>query len=160
MAAQSVRYAALRPAWRHNPDMLLAITQLLDPQGPVVMAIRARFTNAMAVYAFGSQVQGTSGSDSDLDLAVLVAGYADPLALWDVAGSLADVAGCPVDLLDLSAASTVMQYQVITTGQRLWSVGLPTGLFETFVLSEKTALDEARAPLLADIQRTGKIHGH
>lgn len=135
------------------------MTQLLDPQGPVVAAIRTRFTNAMAIYAFGSQVQGTAGSESDLDLAVLVAGYADPLALWDVAGALADVVGCPVDLLDLRAAPTVMQYQVITTGQRLWSVGLPASLFETFVLSEKTALDEARAPLMADIQRTGKIYG-
>lgn len=135
------------------------ITQLLAPQGPVVVAIRARFPNSMAVYAFGSQVQGTAGSESDLDLAVLVAGYADPLALWDMAGDLSDVVGCPVDLLDLRAASTVMQYQVITTGLRLWSVGLPAGLFETFVLSEKTALDEARAPLMADIQRTGKIYG-
>ena len=139
--------------------MPLAITLLLDPQGPIVAAIRARFANAMAVYAFGSQMQGTAGFESDLDLAVLVGGYADPLALWDVAGKLADVVGCPVDLLDLRSASTVMQYQVITTGKRLWSVGLPTGLFETFVLSEKTALDEARAPLMADIQRTGKIHG-
>ena len=122
-------------------------------------AIRARFPNTMAVYTFGSQVQGTAGSESDLDLALLVAGYADPLELWDVAGDLADVAGCPMDLLDLRAASNVMQYQVITTGQRLWSVGLSAGLFETFVLSEKTALDEARAPLMADIQRTGRIHG-
>lgn len=135
------------------------IAQLLAPQGPVVSAIRARFPTAMAIYAFGSQIQGTAGPQSDLDLAVLVAGYADPLVLWDEAGNLADVVGCLVDLLDLRAASTVMQYQVITTGQRLWSVGLPVGLFETFVLSEKTALDEARAPLLADIQRTGRIHG-
>lgn len=139
--------------------MPASITQLLAAQGPVVSMIRAQFPNIMAIYAFGSQVQGTASPQSDLDLAMLVAGYADPLALWDMAGSLADVVGCPVDLLDLRAASTVMQYQVITTGQRLWSVGLPAGLFETFVLSEKTALDEARAPLMADIQRTGKIHG-
>ena len=136
-----------------------SLTQLLAPHGPVVSAARARSANAVAVYAFGSQVQGTASAQSDLDLAVLVPGYADPLTLWDAAASLADVVGCPVDLLDLRAASTVMQYQVITTGRRLWSVGLPVGLFETFVLSEKTALDEARAPLLADIQRTGKIHG-
>ena len=135
------------------------MTPLLAEQGPVVSAIRSRFTDTMAIYAFGSQVQGTAGPQSDLDLAVLVAGYAEPLALWDVAGTLADIAGCPVDLLDLRSASTVMQYQVITTGQRLWSVGLAAGLFETYVLSEKTALDEARAPLMADIQRTGKIHG-
>ena len=139
--------------------MRAAITHLLAPQGPVVATLRARFPNAMALYAFGSQVRGTAGSQSDLDLAVLVAGYADPLVLWDMAANLADIVGCSVDLLDLRAASTVMQYQVITTGQRLWSVGLPAGLFETFVISKKTALDEARAPLLADIQRTGKIHG-
>lgn len=138
--------------------MITPLNQLLAPQGPIVAAIRARFQNAMAIYAFGSQVQGTAHANSDLDLAVLVAGYADPLALWDLSGAVADVVGCPVDLLDLRAASTVMQYQVITTGQRLWSVGLPVGLFETYVLSEKTALDEARAPLMADIQRTGKIH--
>ena len=139
--------------------MLASFAQLTAPQGPVVSAIRSRFPNALAIYAFGSQVQGTSGPQSDLDLAVLVAGYADPLVLWDVAGQLSDLAGCPVDLLDLRAASTVMQYQVITAGQRLWSGGFDTNLFEIFVLSEKTALDEARAPLLADIQRTGKIHG-
>jgi len=58
----------------------------------------------------------------------------------------------------LRAASTVMQYQVITTGRRLWSAGLQADLFECFVLSEKTALDEARAPLLADIAATGRIY--
>ena len=139
--------------------MLASFAQLTAPQGPVVSAILSRFPNAIAIYAFGSQVQGTAGPQSDLDLAVLIAGYADPLVLWDVAGQLSDLAACPVDLLDLRAASTVMQYQVITAGKCLWSAGFATDLFEVFVLSEKTALDEARAPLLADIQRTGKIHG-
>jgi len=139
------------------------VNQLLDTNAgglaeQLGALIRARFSHTLAIYAFGSQVQGNANAQSDLDLAVLVAGYADPVALWDMSGSLADVAGCPVDLLDLRAASTVMQYQVITTGRRLWSAGLPTDLFECFVLSEKTALDEARAPLLADIAATGKIY--
>ena len=132
---------------------------ILAPEGPVVAAVRLRFPQAIAIYAFGSQVQGTAGPDSDLDLALLVAGYADPIALWELASKLTDVAGCPVDLLDLRAASTVMQYQVITTGQRLWSAGLAAGLFECYVLSEKTELDTARAPLMADILATGRIHG-
>ena len=132
---------------------------ILAPEGPVVAGIRIRFPQAIAIYAFGSQVQGTAGPDSDLDLALLVAGYADPIALWELASKLTDVAGCPVDLLDLRAASTVMQYQVITTGQRLWSAGLAAGLFECYVLSEKTELDTARAPLMADILATGRIHG-
>jgi hypothetical protein len=32
-------------------------------------------------------------------------------------------------------------------------------LFEAAVLSEKTALDTARAGLLADIQQTGMVYG-
>jgi predicted nucleotidyltransferase len=132
----------------HNRMMPTKIRQLLADSGPLVTAIRHSFPQVIAIYAFGSQIQGAAGSDSDLDLAVLVAGYADPLALWSLAGSLSDITGCPVDLLDLRAVSTVMQYQVITTGEPLWSVGLPAGLFECFVLSEKTALDTARAPLI------------
>lgn len=138
-----------------NPTLQRA----LAPNGPIVARIRAFLPQTLAIYAFGSQIQGHADAQSDLDLAVLVAGYADALALWDLAGDLADLANCPVDLLDLRAATTVMQYQVITTGQCLWSAGLEVGLFECFVLSEKTDLDTRRAPLMADIAATGKIHG-
>jgi predicted nucleotidyltransferase len=141
-----------------NCGMLPTLALLLATDGPAVAAMRADFPNAIGIYAFGSQVHGTANAQSDLDLAVLVAGYANPLTLWEVSGRLADLLGCPVDLLDLRAASTVMQYQVITTGQRLWSAGVDADVFECFVLSEKTALDTARAPLMADIQRTGKIY--
>lgn len=135
------------------------IDNALAPDGPVIAALRAAFPNALAIYAFGSRVHGTARLDSDLDLAVLVAGYADPLALWDAAGELAGHLGCPVDLLDLRAASTVMQHQVLTQGRRLWAVEPQAGLFECFALSEMTALDAARAGLLADIATTGRIHG-
>jgi len=138
--------------------MRTALRQLLSHDGKVVRLIRTRIPNAIAIYAIGSQVQGTAGPDSDLDLAVLVEGYADPLALWDAAGSLADIVDCPVDLLDLRAASTVMQYQVITAGQSLGAAGVQAGLFECYVLSEKTALDTARAPLMADIAANGSIY--
>jgi hypothetical protein len=66
---------------------------------------------------------------------------------------------CPVDLLDLRAASTVMQYQVITTGQRWWALDIQAALFEAAILSEKTELDTARAGLLSDIQKRGKVYG-
>lgn len=126
--------------------------------GPIERAVLSRFGNALAIYAFGSQVQGGAGPESDLDLAVLVPGYAPPLGLWELSGALADIAGCPVDLMDLRAASTVMQYQIITKGRCIWSVGLEAGLFESFVLSEMTDLNAARAGLLQDIQRDGRIH--
>ena len=125
----------------------------------ILHALQARTPNLLAVYAFGSRIQGTARPDSDLDLAVLVAGYAEPLALWNLSGDLADLAGCPVDLLDLRAASTVMQYQIITTGQRWWAKDARAALYEAAILSEKTALDSARAGLLADIGREGSVYG-
>ena len=121
--------------------------------------LRARVPDLLAIYAFGSRIQGTAQTRSDLDLAVLVAGYAEPLALWTLSGDLADLAGCPVDLLDLRAASTVMQHQIITTGQRWWARDGQAALYEAAILSEKTELDTARAGLLGDIRKRGNIYG-
>ena len=125
----------------------------------LIHTVQYRVPNLLAIYAFGSRIQGTARPDSDLDLAVLVGGYAEPLALWALAGDLADVAGSPVDLLDLRAASTVMQYQILTTGQRWWQRDMQAALFEAAMLSEKTALDTARAGLLGDIQKRGTVYG-
>lgn len=129
-------------------------------RAPLLQTLQTRLPDVMAVYAFGSRIQGTQHAASDLDLAVLVAGRADPLLLWELSGQLADLAGCEVDLLDLRAASTVMQYQILTTGERWWTANATqAGLFEVAVLSEKTALDTARAGLIEDIERQGRIHG-
>ena len=126
---------------------------------PIVDMLLARVPNLLAVYAFGSRVQGGAGSQSDLDVAVLVAGYAEPLALWGLSGDLADLAGCPVDLLDLRAASTVMQHQILTTGERWWAGDGQAALYEAAIMSEKTELDTARAGLLGDIRKRGSVYG-
>lgn len=125
----------------------------------VLQMLQQRFPDALAFYLFGSQATGQTGADSDVDLAVLLPGYADAQQLWDTATELAKLLDRHVDLLDLRAASTVMQHQVLTTGQRLWGDALAAGLFECFVLTEKLHLDEARAGLLRDIAERGSIHG-
>jgi len=43
------------------------------------------FPNTLGIYAFGSRMKGTANAQSDLDLAVLVAGYAAPLQLFEMA---------------------------------------------------------------------------
>lgn len=125
----------------------------------IIAVLQSRLPNLMAVYAFGSRIQNTAQAHSDLDLAVLVAGYANALTLFELSGELADIAGCHIDLLDLRAASTVMQYQVLTTGKRWWACDVQAGLFEAYVLSEKTELDTARAGLLDDIRKSGVVYG-
>ena len=125
----------------------------------VVQLLQNRLPNLMAVYAFGSQVEGTADQNSDLDLAVLVAGYADPIDLWDISSDLAELVNCEVDLLDFRAASTVMQHQILTKGERLFAVDNSIGSYESSLLSEMTALNEARAGVLADIQKDGSVYG-
>ncbi len=135
---------AARRTGANSPEVAAFLTKL-----------REAIPGLLAVYAFGSRVDGTAGRGSDLDLAVLVEGYADPVELWD----LAALACCPVDLLDLRAATTVMRYRIITTGQRWWARDAQAVLYEAAILSEKTELDIARPQLSADIQRDGLVYG-
>jgi predicted nucleotidyltransferase len=128
----------------------------------LITLLQQRLPGLLAVYAFGSRIenQGLSArSDSDLDLAVLLEGYGDPLTLFNLSGSLADIAGCTVDLLDIRAASTVMQYQILTLGTAWWRKDVRAGLFEAAMLSEKMALNEARAGLIHDVAQRGRVYG-
>ncbi|MBF0135092.1 MAG: nucleotidyltransferase domain-containing protein [Magnetococcus sp. DMHC-1] len=121
--------------------------------------LRDRLPGLLAIYLFGSHAADKAGPESDLDLAILLADKIDPVGLWTLADELVDMAGCPVDLVDLRTATTVLQYQIMMTGRRLWTRDHRAPLYESFILSEKTALDEARAPLLEIIRQEGSIHG-
>ena len=129
---------------------------------PLIALLQQRLPALLAIYAFGSRIveKGRAAhADSDLDLAVLLEGYADPLVLFDLSGDLADLAACPVDLIDLRAASTVMQYQILTTGEAWWRKDVRAGLFEAAMLSEKMSLDQARAGVLRDVSLSGRVYG-
>lgn len=132
---------------------------LLSEDGPIVRAILREFPDCLAIHAFGSRVTGHADARSDLDLALLLPGYATPDRLWNLAEKLVALAGCEVDLVDMRAASTVMQHQILMSGRRLMAKQPEADLFECFVLSEKTALDEARAGLVQDIGKRGRIYG-
>lgn len=143
----------------HEAKFQTRLNQALASDGLIVTQLRSTWPHTLAIYAFGSRIQGQARADSDLDLALLVAGYADPLQCWTTAQELALTLGCDIDLLDLRAASTVMQYQVLTTGQCLWAKQPEASLFECFVMNEKLDFDMARSGLLDDIAQEGKIYG-
>lgn len=123
-----------------------------------IASIRQHFPNVLAIYAFGSRINGTSTSTSDLDLALLVPGYAAPLELWDMASTLANSLGCEVDLLDFRLASTVMQNQILWSGERWWFLNSHVDGYEASILSELTNLNTARGKLLEDIAQSGSIY--
>jgi predicted nucleotidyltransferase len=129
---------------------------------PILSLLQQRLPTLMAAYAFGSRIKHAgqyAHAESDLDLAVLVEGYADPLQLFDLASELADITRCHVDLLDLRATSTVMQSQIFTQGQRLWSKDVRAGLFEAAMLNEKIYLDQAKQRLVHDVMERGSVYG-
>lgn len=132
----------------------------MEGERALTAALRTALPRLLAVYLFGSQASGQANAGSDIDLAVLVEGKLEPLAAWELAQALAALAGREVDLVDLRAASTVLQYQIITTGRRLWQKDARAALYESAILSQKTDLDTARAGLLADIQKEGTVYGH
>jgi predicted nucleotidyltransferase len=129
---------------------------------PILSLLQQRLPTLMAAYAFGSRIKDAgqhANAESDLDLAVLVEGYADPMLLFELAGELADITQCHVDLLDIRAASTVMQSQILTQGQRLWAKDVRAGLFEAAMLNEKIYLDQARQRLVLDVMKRGSVYG-
>lgn len=128
-------------------------------QDKIIAAVRAVLPDVQAVTLFGSRAGGVAREDSDLDLAVLLPSRADPVRLWEAGEAIARRLDVDVDLIDLRAASTVMQFQVITTGRRLFAKGAEADRYDMFILGEMTALNEARAPLIADIEREGRVHG-
>lgn len=132
---------------------------LIPDEDFVCQLLRRRLERLMGIYCFGSRSQGTANRESDLDLAVLTETYVDPVKLWDVSGELASSLDLDVDLLDLRASSTVMQFQVLTTGRRLWARDIDTEYFELYVLNQKQDLDLLRKPLLDQIREEGRIYG-
>jgi predicted nucleotidyltransferase len=129
---------------------------------PLLLQLQQRLPKLMAVYAFGSRFEHSgvlAHTHSDLDLAVLVEAYSDPVTLFELASELADITHCPVDLLDFRAASTVMQNQILTRGRRLWAKDVRAGLFEAAMLNEKIYLDQMRQALILDVQKRGAVHG-
>jgi predicted nucleotidyltransferase len=117
-----------------------------------------RLASCLALYLFGSQAQRTADCESDIDLAVLVEGYAGSEQLWQLSCELSEQTHRQVDLIDLRAASTVMQYQVLSRGRRIWQRDSRAAVYEAFILSEKTALDEARQGLINDIRKSGHVY--
>lgn len=64
-----------------TPLSLLSVTIMPPEPEPLIDHLRSRLTGLLAIYAFGSRVQGTATAESDLDLAVPVEGYVGPLQL-------------------------------------------------------------------------------
>lgn len=114
----------------------------------------------VAIYQFGSTVQGGEHGESDLDLAVLAGSPLPNLDRWRLQEDLAAELYNDVDLVDLRSASTVMQAQVIGEGKVILELDrVERQRFEMYVCSAYALLNEERAGIIEDVQARGRVYG-
>lgn len=123
-----------------------------------VTLVSQELPTIVGMYLFGSYGTAYERTDSDIDLAVLPVTPINPATLWQLAQRIAVIGKRNVDLIDLSNASTVFRFHIISVGQRIYCNDLlACELFETIVYSAYVRFNEERKELLQDIQRRGRI---
>jgi predicted nucleotidyltransferase len=109
-------------------------------------------THPLLIYVFGSFGTTRQHPSSDLDLAILAAVPLPPMRCFELASELSERMGCPVDLINLQQASTVMAKEVIRTGTLIHGEHHPArDLFEMQTLSDYARLNEERSAVIATV---------
>jgi predicted nucleotidyltransferase len=125
-----------------------------------VATIRTTFPDLIAVYRFGSSVDGARSPGSDVDLAVLAADPIDAVQRFDLQERLASALRQNVDLVDLRAASPVMAIQVIGKGRLLLDQDAAArGRFEDLTYGVYARLNEERRGILERVAAEGTVYG-
>ena len=121
--------------------------------------LRAQLPTVAAIYVFGSEANGPTRQDSDVDVAILGEHPLPALERWTIATKLANLLNRDVDLVDLHRASTVMQFQVVSTGQRIFTRDEATAeRYELRVYRLYLTLNDDRAGILAAITASGTVY--
>ena len=122
---------------------------LSSAQSNAIIAALAGFDCAV-IYVFGSYSKQTVHPGSDIDIAFLPSQAVAPIDCFYLASTLSEELGKPVDLVDLSTASTVLAKEVVAFGVPLF-IGntLRYHTFEMYTLSDYARLNEERREILA-----------
>ena len=124
--------------------------------------ITTSYPNIQAVYLFGSYGTEYERPDSDVDIALLFdvhqAGIIKDLLFSECSMALAAALKKDVDLINLRRVNTVLQHEIVQGGRViLIQDEYAKDLFEMLVLSAYQKLNEERAEILQEIQRSGRI---
>jgi predicted nucleotidyltransferase len=126
----------------------------------IAALLRDALPGLIAVYRFGSSIDGQTHAESDVDLAFLATAPVEPMARFELQERLAARVGCDVDLVDLRSASTVMRMQVVSTGSLLATFDAAAQeAFEDHTYSTYARLNEERREILEQVRREGRVHG-
>jgi predicted nucleotidyltransferase len=126
----------------------------------IVDLLRDAIDGLIAVYRFGSTVDGRTHQGSDTDVAVLARARLSPLVRFEIQERVAGRLGRDVDLVDLTAASPVLAIQVVAHGQLLYDGDAAArGRFEDLTFGTYARLNEERRGILERIAAEGTVYG-
>ena len=107
--------------------------------------------NIKAIYIFGSFAQNQQNSSSDLDIAILADKTLDNIKRWEIATKLANKLNIDIDLVDLLEANTILKFQIISKGKRIYGEGFEIEKFEMIAISQYQNFIEERQPIVEEI---------
>jgi uncharacterized protein len=127
----------------------------------IVANLNKSISDLQAVYLYGSFLSDSFSDESDLDIAVKADNRLDNQKRWRIQEDLASIYGRDVDLLDLYRASLVMQFEVISSGERIYCAAENTiALYETLVYSRYLDFNQIRKPIIEEITKRGSVYGN
>jgi predicted nucleotidyltransferase len=126
---------------------------------PALAILRREMPALAGVYLFGSHASGQARAESDIDLAFFASETVAPERVQAAREAIALALRREVDLIDLNAASTILQMQVLGEGRLILETDAAAlGAFELRVLRDYPDLKFRRAAIEADIVRRGRVH--
>lgn len=125
----------------------------------IVSAIREKQPEVIAVYLFGSAGTKYETSDSDVDVAILLPEKMNMDDRLSLINMLIDALHKDkIDLIDLRDAPTVLKFQIMMNGQRIFCSDIFQGdSFEMYTFSDYVRLNEERRAILDAIQQRGSV---
>jgi len=129
----------------------------------MVGIIKGFYPSLQGIYLFGSYQTDREWPDSDVDVAILfppdIAAKETNLVFSDCKFKLEEFLKKDVDLINLRLASTVFQFQIVTTGRLILSSDQrAVAEFEMLTLSYYQKLNEERSGILQEFYKTGKAY--
>ncbi len=126
----------------------------------IVEIIKRNVASLVAIYRFGSTANGYAARESDVDVAILPRAPMNSMERWELQEQLALAIHCPVDLVDLLRASTVMRMQVVNSGILLFESDTAARMkYETMIYSSYALLNEERREILDEVKAKGSVYG-
>jgi predicted nucleotidyltransferase len=129
----------------------------------IIKTVAYYYPCVQGIYSFGSYQTDTEWPDSDVDIAVLLpypdAKYERLMVVSKCRYRLEDILKKDVDLVNIRLASTVFQFQIVSTGRLIYTADeRAVNEFEMLAISLYQKLCEERRGILEEFYETRRAY--